>query len=316
MSHSCIIVCLPSSVTSETVEEALYNALAPFDENKEVEPYRSYEEDEAKDHWFASSMKKSGAWDGESILKWSALAVAYNEQYGDNGSPIRIDAENGRAYTMSTYNHKSRWDYWRIGGRWADRFVIAKDALDRDTIVAEKRAWELKGEPKAIGRCDGGRKRALDFDAQRIAAENREASTWHQLQALVGHLPEAQTWSQFIKRIDAKEITVEEARVLYRQQPRVAAADADKEFRGYIFGCVVEDAARSLDDVRAEARNSTIPAFALLDLDGNWHEKGRMGWFGCSSETDESTAEYRKRANEYLDALDPEAWVITVDVHI
>lgn len=316
MSHSCIIVCLPPSVTPETVEEALGNVLAPFDENKEVEPYRSYEKDEAKDHWFASSMKKSGAWDGEGPLSWDTLAAAFNAKYSDDDSPILIEEETGRAYTMSTYNPKSRWDYWRIGGRWADRFVIAKDALDPDTIVAEKRAWELKGEPKEIGRCDGGRKRALDFEAQRIAAENREASTWHRLQALVGHLPEAQTWSQFIKRIDAKEITVEEARVLYRQQPRVAAADADKEFRGYIFGCVVEDAARSLDDVRAEARNSTIPAFALVDLDGNWHEKGRMGWFGCSSETEESAAEYRKRANEYLDTLDPEAWVIAVDVHI
>lgn len=316
MSHSCIIVCLPPSVTPETVEEALGNVLAPFDENKEVEPYRSYEKDEAKDHWFASSMKKSGAWDGESPLSWEALAAAFNAKYSDDGSPILIEEETGRAYTMSTYNPKSRWDYWRIGGRWADRFVVAKDALDRDTIVADKRAWELKGEPKAIGRCDGGRKRALDFEAQRVSAENRDAGQWHRLQALVGHLPEAQTWPQFLERVKSKTLTIEEARVLYHKQPRVAAADADKEFSGLLFDCIVEYAAKPVEDVRAEARNSAIPAFALLDLDGNWHEKGRMGWFGFSSETEESTAEYRKRANEYLDALDPEAWVIAVDVHI
>lgn len=56
--------------------------------------------------------------------------------------------------------------------------------------------------------------------------------------------------------------------------------------------------------------------YAVLD-DKGWHAAGDMGWFGCSSETDEEANNwadgFRKR---FVDTLDPEDEVTIVDCHI
>lgn len=55
--------------------------------------------------------------------------------------------------------------------------------------------------------------------------------------------------------------------------------------------------------------------FALLDQEGVWHEKGKMGMFGIvhgETEQDAWRAEYRK----LVDAAADNAWFVLVDVHI
>lgn len=55
--------------------------------------------------------------------------------------------------------------------------------------------------------------------------------------------------------------------------------------------------------------------FCFIDEDGDWHEKGEMGWFGMSfnEQSDESwDAEYE----DYLKEVDPYCIVTVVDFHI
>ena len=64
-------------------------------------------------------------------------------------------------------------------------------------------------------------------------------------------------------------------------------------------------------------RAASFGTFAVITPDGAWHEKGRMGWFGVSSETLEEALEWdRCYQGRYIDTADPE-WIITiVDCHI
>lgn len=57
--------------------------------------------------------------------------------------------------------------------------------------------------------------------------------------------------------------------------------------------------------------------FAVLTPDGVWHEKGEMGWFGCSSETPEEARDWEDHYEErFLKTADPD-WILTiVDCHI
>ena len=57
--------------------------------------------------------------------------------------------------------------------------------------------------------------------------------------------------------------------------------------------------------------------FAVVTPDGTWHEKGRMGWFACSSETPAEAKEWLATYKEkFIDAADPD-WILTlVDCHI
>lgn len=58
--------------------------------------------------------------------------------------------------------------------------------------------------------------------------------------------------------------------------------------------------------------------FAVLTPDGQWHEKGEMGWFGCSSETsDEDTAWCDGYYDAFIKpALENGWWLTIVDCHI
>lgn len=57
--------------------------------------------------------------------------------------------------------------------------------------------------------------------------------------------------------------------------------------------------------------------YAVLTPDGEWHAPGRMGWWGCSSESgDESKDWYGHYKERFLDTADPD-WILTiVDCHI
>lgn len=64
-------------------------------------------------------------------------------------------------------------------------------------------------------------------------------------------------------------------------------------------------------------RNSEFNTLAVVTPDGKWHEKGRMGWFGVSSETPEEARDWDRHYRErFIDTADPE-WILTiVDCHI
>lgn len=57
------------------------------------------------------------------------------------------------------------------------------------------------------------------------------------------------------------------------------------------------------------------PPFCFIDTDGEWHEKGEMGWFGVSfNEKPETT--WKQHYEDYLKEVDSECLVTVVDFHI
>lgn len=63
---------------------------------------------------------------------------------------------------------------------------------------------------------------------------------------------------------------------------------------------------------------ASLSTLAML-LDGEWHEQGKMGWFGMSDTTSDSLKEYTKFFNKTLEELKqthPYATVTLVDCHI
>jgi hypothetical protein len=56
--------------------------------------------------------------------------------------------------------------------------------------------------------------------------------------------------------------------------------------------------------------------YAILDSNGNWHESGRMGWFGCSSATPEEEIEFSNKYRSLIEKEDLDNWLVVVDCHI
>lgn len=344
MSHFSLLVCIDDP-------SKLDEALAPFDEGKEVEPYRSYEDGEASEYWLYDALKRADKDDREGTgirpyepnqlgwssasskdtpavqrqkiaadaalfrslpdpITWADIVKLSNERYSDDGDPL-ILAEDGRAYTMSTYNPESKWDYWRIGGRWGGYFRYREDC--RAQVIQPKRAWD---SPKAIepGTCDGGPKSALDLGALREVKADEARRTYAEFHKLVEGTPEARPWSEFVELRDKVDgYTIDQARTEYHSQPRVQALrETDFRWHDDAIATFQKPERLFIEIERARA----VPGYALLTTDGKWMAPGRMGWFGCGTDTESDRAGYWEVANAYIDALPDSTWLIAVDCHI
>jgi len=83
-------------------DQNIEELLAPYDENKEVEPYVQYSRQEAIDHARKNYKSAAGKTDEEC---WQM--VAEDEKTDEDGN------------ILSTYNPQSTWDWWTVGGRWS-----------------------------------------------------------------------------------------------------------------------------------------------------------------------------------------------------
>lgn len=304
MSHSVVIVALPPG---PDVEKRLEAALAPFDEDLEVEPRRDYEDGEPVKHW---------SWDANPEIPeptWAQVAEAYNAKYGTDEGPMSVD-EDGRAYTMTTYNPRSKWDWYLIGGRWTGYFRVRPEWIGDEALIGGRPGTMTEANTDRE-RCDGGPKRMLDFEAMRDWAEVDEGAKWKAFHAIADQHPDTRSWAQFVERVndEGDPLTIAEAREDYHAQPGVVALrETDFMWNSDPYAKFSVD----LATYQANARRDAVPGWSLLTLDGQWREKGRMGWFGMSDATNETTAAFKTWANEYLESLDDDVILVAVDVHI
>jgi hypothetical protein len=297
MSHFTVVVCTEDP-------ERLEAALAPFDENLEVEPYRDYEDGEPAEHWSLGKGTLSGP------VTWADVARLYNEKYADDEERMLVD-ESGRAYSMSTRNPDAKWDYWRVGGRWGGMFPYRQEHARE--VMKPERGWDSPDTIMPL-HCDGGPKRALDLDAAREEAAQKARKTWREFHDAVAGTPAALPWATFREMLDTLPgYTIERAREEYRSQPRVQAIDGS-DFRHH--DDPIAAFAVPVDLFAEKARAQAVPGFATLTLDGRWMAPGRMGWFASTDATDSTRIGYWEAANGYINALPDDAWLIAVDCHI
>lgn len=325
MTHFTVLVCAHSV---DEVDELL----APYDENKEVEPYRSYEEGNPEDHWaytalkddYQKALKTPADADREleararifrqlpEVPTWKHIAWLYNTKYGDDGDRMFTEdlPAGPRAYTMSTYNPQSKWDWWVIGGRWGAHFKY-RPQYEHEVLMPEKR-WS--SPDLRAGHCDGGPKYALDLAGTREEAAREARKTHEKYHRLVAGLPEGRSWAEHRAMLDSVPgYTIDMAREDYRSQPRM------KALKGTNFEWADDPIAyfrRPADVLAEQARASSVPGYATVRLDGRWMAPGEMGWFACSSDDEGDRIQYREAANAYVESLPDDVWLIMTDCHI
>lgn len=317
MSHYTVIVALPPGTGREQVQEALAARLAPFDENKEVEPYREYIENWSEQYgralkWFGDGEHPEDKPAGLDELDVAAVLSAYNDAEVHEESPE--DSSVVLYYRLSTYNPLSKWDWYSIGGRWTGYFPVKTGhGGDSRLILGQGGAFGNMAEP---GRVDGGPRGLLDFEALRTDNALEAGQRYDRWTALVDKHPKAEAWSSFIARheADPEGYPIGRARQEYHPQPLIQAARKSNDFP--IMSCPIDYFSAGREDYVQQAADQAVPAYAYLDPDGTWHAPGEMGWFGVSSDGEQERAAHYARMNALLDALDPETVLVLVDCHI
>lgn len=300
MSHYTVLV------VGDSPEEQL----EPFDENLEVEEYsKPILDDEIKR--FVDYYKNKSIEDADSTFE------TLYEKYGDdwNGNSWRLD-ENNEWKQYSTYNPNSKWDWYEIGGRWTGFFKLKPGASGE---LGEK-SWGVEAAKE--GYADQALKGDIDFDGMREEAKLQAFNRYTKIQDLFnGEIPKIMlSWETIITDEAYKHLTIDQKRALYHNQTAkikqnevVTKYNREVKDKNFLY-FDVEDFQISIDEYVQNAGKHAIMTHSIL-LDGEWIERGRMGWFGISiDEIDEN--EWVNKYNEIIDNLPDDTLLTVFDCHI
>lgn len=309
MSHFTVL-----AVTKDSEESSLETLFEPFDEGTSVEPYWTLEANTPKEFWAYAGFVEKGKVTAD--CSFEDLIKACAEEYGDE--TFRVNDE-GKLERETTYNPKSKWDYWRIGGRWSGRLKLKDGVVG--TVAA--RSWDSPGAVEP-GYADQARKGDLDIDGMRQAAADRASERWDLFEQATAGLEKPKTWQQVMTehQVDDKDIDVDirkarldVARHEYNGQPFIAALKEAGIF-GFFGSYEDEFEPHTRTTYVEDARLGAVSGYAFLSEETGWLEPGRMGWWGMSTDDAVSRADFHKKVAEIVDALPEDAVLTMVDCHI
>ena len=194
---------------------------------------------------------------------------------------------------FTTYNPRSQWDWWTIGGRWSNYFRSASMGTSVNYVLVND----------------------LDTDAMVAHDLSEKMARYDLVRRIVGDA-EYVPWSWHVEKVDAGEWSIEEARDTYRnQEANKRVREAGRQNTDLIW-IDLDDYMIPREVFEEHVRDAAVPTYALLTKEGEWKDPGKMGWFGMSAETDESKIDFQKGYMAYLETLDPIDVLVCVDCHI
>ncbi len=312
---------------ARAVAENDHSAIKPYNPN--TIGWSSAETRETPEAQWAEFLKDAERFNSlPTPVTWPALIEVHNAEYypEDNdethSSRLQYDAESDRAFTWSTYNPESKWDWYQIGGRWSYYFPYrTRIAVNDEMSLIQGSGWPRNEVPSKLFHCEGGRKGLLDLECLRRDKEDEAAREYDKYKRFAEQFPAARPWAEFVEEfIDMpsgaeKWAVRDRARTVYSSQPLIQALRDHPDYR-FNFGCLVEQFKITREEYLAKARREAVPGYALLTLDKEWIAPGTMGMFGSSDDTDESMIAYKEFANGYIDGLPDDVILVAVDLHI
>ena len=249
------------------------------------------------------------------------------------GAPYDADKKSWFRKT----NPNAHWDWYVVGGRWTGMLVpnynAREDPANKEVcfICGGSGKRNFKGEVIHCNGCNGTgisvkwptryrkisgdqvQRKDLQIEALQFEAMKKAAEVWDLMQEACG-----ETWKNFLPFESFKESlkgrSIEVIRDAYWAQPCLKAR-AESPHIDRLRWIEPEKLFRPRADYIEELRAGTIVPFAFIDVEGGWHERGKMGWFGATSDEVEVNA-WREEFSSALNSLDPEYWITVVDCHI
>lgn len=175
-------------------------------------------------------------------------------------------------------NPNAKWDWYQTGGRWMGSLKLKEGCTGNDGDAS----WAT--HPSRIGadgRCDQALLKDVDLS------------------------PDPDVYAEAIR---FWEVVVEGDSIREDENPNNFKAWWKPEY--YIKQYETKE--------NYALEQSSFGTWAILTPDGEWHEKGDMGWWGMSDATAESRKEYRNIFDAAVAEFskDPDIWITIVDCHI
>jgi len=217
---------------------------------------------------------------------------------------VSVDEKGLVLKVVDRTNPNAKWDWYKLGGRWTGFFKL-KSTADI-SVVGRPGLMTKLAKP---GYADMALKSDIDFKSMRTEAAKEAGKKWDKIHQVIDpHISNFMSWNVVLAKHD--EENVKEAREEFHAQPLMKALQDNKLF----LWDGVEPFLVKREDYAQEAYDTAIETFAVIK-DGQWYQKGRMGWWACVSD-EMDPEEWSKQFKELLDSL-PETEIISVyDCHI
>jgi hypothetical protein len=311
MSHFSVLVAVPRDCDPFSNYNTLYRLLAPFNEQGDPhDEFMEFDDREAEflDEYENGSTIRIAMPDGRLLLPWDdefckdddmkGLFTGYShevpEQLEQRDVPhkqvyptleeyvARWHSQSARPYGYWS-NPQARWDWWVVGGRWTGSLPL-KEGFTKDQQTIGDGHHGTCSEPNDDPRsCDYAPSKAIDWQALITLQAQRAGDKWE------GH--------QEYKRLlaagqdeEAKQLAYEKG--LWRDK----ALEEDPTRDAYVL-----------------AKSHEAVTFAFVTAEGEWNERGSMGWWAIV--TDEHP-EYDEVFWQWVEQLDDDQMVVVVDCHI
>lgn len=277
MSHYCVLV-LTDEDTS--VEELL----APYDENISVEPYVLY----TKDELIAKEKAEIKRYKETTYAEFLKDPEGYKERNKHNPQHLN--------YIEHEFRKKLYWTNARIY-KEAIRYYEPENIMEDGSVLStynpqSKWDWYVEG-----GRWSG---------MLRLKVTDDYPSGGCTDSAYADEVDFSPCKEDYDDAVDFWELIVE-GREPKNEDEKNILSFYNKDFYLNKY---------STKEKYAEYQ-SAFRTYAVVTPDGEWHEPGRMGWFGCSFATEEDEKVYYENYHKFIEDAIENNWLLTVvDCHI
>ena len=248
---------------------------------------------------------------GDGIEQWIAkpagepVKVPFKETYPEFEEFVSKyhggHMDDGRAGLRR--NPRAKWDWWSLGGRWADFFYTDKtDSAPTDLRRSELPLEELAAEAKTRAERRWTTLRSVlpegVFDGFKTFESEVNKPDWN-----------AQTFDAQPARRELNE--------RLKDLERAAHPD-DKEWAKWLNFSrdSLDELSMPLEEYLEYAQGQSVTPFAILTEDGAWMERAEMGWFGCAHDAVMTHAKWVGKVRALLRDMDPDTRIRVVDCHI
>jgi len=306
MSHFTVLV----------VGDDIASQLAPFQENNMDDCPKEYLEFHDRTEECVSGYETDETERGG--VKVSVKEVYTFEDYVEEWYGYEKDEEIGKYGYWENPNKK--WDWYEIGGRWAGHLIIKSEFWELYSKQTPNFSWGWDEESKRgvieQRRVDSAIKKHIDFDGMMNEAGEEAREEYRQVTAYLSKYPEFQPWKYYLDKLDNNEISIEEARTLYNDQPakKNLFTSTDELGKNAVWIELDKFVGISEEKYVENARIQSIMTFAILK-DGEWIERGKMGWWACVSD-EKGQEEWEQQYKKIIDSIDDDAMLTIVDCHI
>lgn len=337
MSHFTVLV-----VTENGTEDEIHAALAPFHEFECTGVDDAYVQDidmteTTQKDWDTFNQNKQGEYANiaEWLTDWHGVAIVPQGTEPDLAGEHKyayaiLDAEGNLVKHIDRTNPNSRWDWYQIGGRWS-RSLVIKEGAQGFWGTRSYGAAPGNNDPRFV---DIARVGDLDWDTMIQDTKSARRETVDVVvkkiqDAYPGTTPE-QADTIRAELVDAWRIAekaYDDARASGEtgvQLPWERVRSMSPSLNGYLekgLNLVIFDLLspaispefRTFQEY-LDAPISPITSYAFLDLEGEWHSRGDMGWFGISNDGMSAT-DWATELNKALKALPSDVYIAMVDCH-